>query len=675
MLKTFVRPVAWKTFLSLLTGALSCASSLAATLTVANPLDNGPGSLRATIAAAAAGDVIQFDPSLNGQVILLATPLTVSRQLRIDGPGAEQLSISGGNRIRIFFATAPLTLTGLTLKNGRGDGGALFVSRARATVVGCTFADNSAPNGVGGAIYNPSSPLDLTNCRFIRNTASGFGLGGVFYGSSGMAVTMTDCIFTENSAHDGGAIFGDGPLTLRGCVFTGNSIPTDGIAGAVFNEYPTSIIGCTFTANSAGDGGEGGALFLGDGIIRDSLIAGNRVGSTSQYDAQGGGIWNFGTLRIENSTIANNTAGAQSQGAGIYNDGVLILDNCTLAGNAAGTSSSGGGIFNEDTDDAFVSVANTIVARNSAPAGPDITGTLVSRGYNVIGNTTGNTGATGNDFINVDPLLGPLQDNGGTTPTMALLPHSVAIDHGDPAFDPNTFSPPMMTDQRGTPRLIEGLLDIGAYEAEPPHFPVINSFTGPQILECTSHQGTTATISLSVSDSKGHPLVIQWIVNNQVKQTDQIPGAPGMSTAFATYTATYPDGATEVTVVVNDGESAPVTQTTSVTVRDTTAPAITNLSVSPNVLSPPNHKMVPVTVSVTATDICDPNPKSKIIAVTSNESGDGQFQITGDLTLNVQSERNGGGNGRVYTITVQAMDKSGNATTKNVLVTVPKGNK
>jgi hypothetical protein len=127
--------------------------------------------------------------------------------------------------------------------------------------------------------------------------------------------------------------------------------------------------------------------------------------------------------------------------------------------------------------------------------------------------------------------------------------------------------------------------------------------------------------------------------------------------------------------VVNDGESDPVTQSTTVTVVDTTAPTITSLSASPNVFSPPNHKMVLVTISATATDICDSNPKTKIVSVTSNEPGDGQYQITGDLTLNLQSERNGTGNGRIYTIVVQATDASGNATTKSVTVTVPKGNK
>jgi hypothetical protein len=664
-----------KASLCLLAGALSCVSSVAGTLTVTSSLDNGPGSLRATIGSAAPGDVVQFDPSLNGQVVLLASQLTVTRELKIEGPGADQITISGGNRTRILFATAPLTLVGVTLQNGLGDGGALLVMRARASVVGCTFVDNAAPNGLGGAIYNPGSPVEFSRCKFLRNTAAGFGLGGVFFGSPDAAVTMTDCIFTENFAHDGGAIFADAELTLIRCVFTENSIPTDGIAGAVFNPYPTSVNGCVFTGNSAGEGGEGGALFLGDGVIRDSVIAGNAVGSTSQEDAQGGGIWNFGTLRIENSTIANNTSGAQSQGAGIYNDGVLILDNSTISGNSAGESSSGGGVFNEDDDGAWVSVANTIIARNSALAGPDYFGAFVSRGYNLIGNTDANTGATANDFINIDPVLGPLQDNGGPTATMALLKGSVAIDHGDPAFDPNTFVPPMMMDQRSAPRLIADRLDIGAYEAEPADFPRIDSLTGPQTLECTGHNGINATVEVQVSDSKGHALVIQWIVNDQVKQTDRIPASKPASAAHSTYTTMFPDGTTGVAVVVNDGESDPVTRSTGVTVRDTTAPVITSLSVSPSVLSPPNHKMMAVTISVTATDICDPSPKAKIIAVASNEPGAGQYQITGDLTLNLQSERNGGGNGRVYAIAVQAIDASGNAITKNVIVAVPKGNK
>jgi hypothetical protein len=258
---------------------------------------------------------------------------------------------------------------------------------------------------------------------------------------------------------------------------------------------------------------------------------------------------------------------------------------------------------------------------------------------------------------------------------MALLPGSMAIDHGDPAFDPNSFAPAVTGDQRGAPRIDNGRLDIGAYEAEPPHYPTIDFLTPPQTVECSSHDGTSASISLHVSDSRGHGLVIQWIVNDVVKQTDQIPAGQPTSGGQSTYTALYPDGPTQVTVVVNDGQSAPVMQSTVVTVRDTTPPLITSLSATPNILSPPNHKMVPIAISAAATDICDPNPQSKIISVTSNEAGAGQYQITGDLTLNVQSDRDGGGTGRIYTIVVEARDVSGNASAKSVTVTVPKGNR
>ncbi len=90
-----------KVFLCLLAGALSCVSSSASTLIVTSSADTGAGSLRATISAAASGDVVQFDPSLNGQVILVASELSVTRELKIEGPGEDQLAISGGNRSRI----------------------------------------------------------------------------------------------------------------------------------------------------------------------------------------------------------------------------------------------------------------------------------------------------------------------------------------------------------------------------------------------------------------------------------------------------------------------------------------------------------------------------------------------------------------------------------------------
>jgi len=108
-------------------------------------------------------------------------------------------------------------------------------------------------------------------------------------------------------------------------------------------------------------------------------------------------------------------------------------------------------------------------------------------------------------------------------------------------------------------------------------------------------------------------------------------------------------------------------------------PTITSVIASPNVLWPPNHKMTPVTVAVTVTDVCDPSVACNIISVTSNEPingpGDGNtspdWQITGPLTANLRSERAGGGSGRVYTLTVQCTDASHNSATGTALVMVP----
>jgi hypothetical protein len=80
--------------------------------------------------------------------------------------------------------------------------------------------------------------------------------------------------------------------------------------------------------------------------------------------------------------------------------------------------------------------------------------------------------------------------------------------------------------------------------------------------------------------------------------------------------------------------------------------------------------MVPVTLTVNATDASGVVSR-KIISVTSNEAGSGQWQVTGDLTLNVQADRNAMGTGRIYTITVQCKDSFGNASTKTVTVRVP----
>jgi hypothetical protein len=108
-------------------------------------------------------------------------------------------------------------------------------------------------------------------------------------------------------------------------------------------------------------------------------------------------------------------------------------------------------------------------------------------------------------------------------------------------------------------------------------------------------------------------------------------------------------------------------------------PVIGAVAVTPNVLWPPDHQLVPVTVSASATDNCDPAPVCRITEVASNEPVDGlgdsdtapDWIITGDLTLSLRAERAGSGVGRLYTITVSCADASGNASEAAALVTVP----
>jgi hypothetical protein len=138
-------------------------------------------------------------------------------------------------------------------------------------------------------------------------------------------------------------------------------------------------------------------------------------------------------------------------------------------------------------------------------------------------------------------------------------------------------------------------------------------------------------------------------------------------------------GTTPVLFSTKDASSNANSCSSTVQVVDTTPPVIESVTATPNVLWPPNHKLVPISVDVEVTDVCDAGSSCQITGVTSNEPingiGDGSSEpdvvITGPLSLEVRSERAGNLVGRVYTIEVQCGDASGNTATKTVNVTVP----
>ncbi len=138
-------------------------------------------------------------------------------------------------------------------------------------------------------------------------------------------------------------------------------------------------------------------------------------------------------------------------------------------------------------------------------------------------------------------------------------------------------------------------------------------------------------------------------------------------------------GTFTVTWAFSDGNGNASTQPQTVVVKDVTPPSINNVAASPNLLWPPNHTMVPVSVAVSAMDNCSATAECHIASVSSNEPinglGDGDtapdWEITGNLRVNLRAERSGTGNGRVYTITVGCTDALGNSSTGTATVTVP----
>ena len=199
---------------------------------------------------------------------------------------------------------------------------------------------------------------------------------------------------------------------------------------------------------------------VGSGIVNSGILTVINSSISNSSGGDGGGIYNGGTLTLSNSTISNNHA--DFDGGGIYNiEGTITLNNVTLADNSSGNR--GGGLYVQSGN---VTAHNSILARNTAANfGPDCVGEIVTSDHNIIGDTSACSFTPGNgDLPGLDPRLGPLQDNGGSTLTHALLSGSPAIDAGDPAGCTDQNGNLLSTDQRGVTRPQGSRCDIGAIE-------------------------------------------------------------------------------------------------------------------------------------------------------------------------------------------------------------------
>jgi fibronectin-binding autotransporter adhesin len=295
--------------------------------------------------------------------------------------------------------------------------------------------------------------LTVTDCTITGNSGTGV--------RNNASATVVDSSVEDNF---NGGMFSTSSLTMTGCTISGNSASSSG--GGVYNNGTATLTDCTVNDNHAVYGG-GMTNAFGVATLTGCSISGNSASS------QGGGLNNFGfpgpyggylvgTMTATDCTISGNTS---NEGGGVFcQDGNTALVACTVSGN---TASLAAGIYNyhPNTPSSQVTLTATIVAGDTTPGGQpsEIGGSdpgEVTGSYNLIG--TGGSGgltAANHNLLNVaNPGLAPLDDFGGPTETMALLP-------GSPAIHTGVAVSGITTDQRGF--ALDSPPDIGAFQSHP----------------------------------------------------------------------------------------------------------------------------------------------------------------------------------------------------------------
>jgi hypothetical protein len=521
---------------------LACANPA----TVTNLNDAGAGSLRQAITEVCDGGVINFQPGLTG-TITLANPLTVSKSVTITGPGAAVITVDGNNTVAILTVT----------------GGSFTVNLS-----GMTFTRANPPSG--GAI-------NLTN---LNNN-----------------MTLTGMVLTDNHStslsNGGGAIFNVGTLNVIDSVITANTASFEG--GGIHNATSAQLTVTRSTISGNTALAEGGGIYNGNATaitINDSTISGN---STS---TQGGGI--FGRANITNSTISGNhaTNAGQSSGGGIFGGGTWT--NVTIASNTSANTSGG---VNQSGS---LSMGNSIIADNTAPLNADAALAFTSLGNNLVETRSASTGFVASDLPDgTDPVLGPLQNNGGPTFTQRPANTSPALDAGNNALVTNPpFSGPPFTDQRGFGRILDGpdgdatpTVDIGAVEVN-----YVIATTGGTPQSAVIGTAFAAPLQVTVSESGVNPI-------SGVSVTYTVtPAGNGASGSFTSANPATTDASGNASVTFS-ANNIPGTYTVSATAAGYNGPADFTLT---NTAGPATHFTVtapansaagqPFTITVTALD-------------------------------------------------------------------------
>jgi hypothetical protein len=268
--------------------------------------------------------------------------------------------------------------------------------------------------------------------------------------NDGGTVTLTASTVAYNDAIGGQGGNGGAGRTIAGGMGGDGG---GGTGGGLRSDLGTlTLIDSTVASNYAfgGDAGQGGE-------VTDNNTPGGAGGNGG--DAQGGGVSTLNCqLSFRSSTVAFNTASPGHKGPGGAGGGPDGVDG----------TGSGGGVRTISPPLALATAAvSSLFGGNTADTNPDFEGTFATVDHTLVANGQGaggiSNGVNGNIVGVVNPLLGPLADNGGPTLTVALLPGSPALNRGADAG--------LATDQRGLPRVSGGQADIGAFEFQVPRPP------------------------------------------------------------------------------------------------------------------------------------------------------------------------------------------------------------
>jgi hypothetical protein len=552
-------------------------------------------------------------------------------------------SAQGGTGGTGGLGSALFTFWGLGGAGGQGSGGGLHVSQGTVTLSNDTLSGNSAQAGSGGAgtlplVFFPGFVLPKHGSG--GNGGNGGGAQGGGLDVAGGTVNLSSDTLSGNSAQGGNG--GDGGYTWSSNGME-PSFPKDynaggkggngggGVGGGLDVTGGTvTLTNDTLSGNSA-QGGTGGKGGFSEGDVGNTKTQTRGAGGGGGGGVGGGLGVAGGAVTLTNDTFSGNSAKAGSGGdAGILTKSlsdILSSGGPLSAYLSGGTGGAGGGAGNTaggglDGAGGSLTLGNTLIAQNTLTAGtagaggagsggagsfpgasgssgnssgPDVSGPVTSSGPNLIGDGTGSNlmnGVNGNQVGTstgvIDPKLGPLQNNGGPTLTMALLLNSPARNTGSNALIPAGVT----TDQRGSgyARVFGGTVDIGAFEAQddPP--------TIARARDLTVKEGTTAVNFGDFYDPQGRDTVTVTASLGTVTQDNRLGGWVWRYTPDD-----GPSGPTPVTITATDDYGLTATTTFLLTVD--------NVPPTPTITGVPASGHSPEGTAITlGSSVTDPSP-------------------------------------------------------------------